>query len=752
MKVILNKLLMVLYFIFSALILEAVTFYVLDFGFMPEYLLYDLSLILIISFLVYAIPNYYAQYVIFTLILLVQTILIYVNYSLHTIYGDLFSIEMLSLLGEATAAITSNFIYFGVILQLIAVFLAIVIVGAIILQYCRKDKISVKQHYSVFCVISLLVVQCFSLAYFINKRNEINNIQTVTQNESVVDDDLLMNTLFIKTASYKKFGTYGYISNMLFSNSSKIQESFVESAVEYINNGSRYTSNVSDVFGVDEGNNVIVVMMESLEWFGFGDGTYDPNVKNLSYELTPNIYSLIYGEDYLEDAENLNETNDSVIATNFYAKSKTNFSEAQGILGIYPVGKNLTNIAGDNYDSSTNAFGYALPNMLKNKGYTTSYVHSNVITFYDRNETHGNLGFENVIGKDNLLNNVGNPIYTDSELEWGYWDSEGDFVRNAIDYIVPNTDNPFYTFYLTVSSHGSYDYNENESDCVRYRDYVMYGADDCVLVSQETKEPYLDLNDNVITDVETLQSVYPNADYMWLLNDNILEEDLTYTNWYQNVLNSYYEVDPSICNELLYYQCGIMGLDEAIGVIINQLKEYGIYNNTTILLYSDHYAYYNNLSNRFKDITVDDYASMEVNRIPFILSSPGLKSEFAGKYTQTSRFTSAYDIIPTILDLLGIEFNENLYLGSSIFAHAITTYIYELDGEQKEMLVYYSNTGGLFSIDLYSYDLSIFVKQNPSVDEHIQDLLEKKASELIIKLNYITILNNVGLYNKLTNV
>ena len=134
MKVIFNKLLMVLYFIVSALILEAVAFSVLGFGFMPEYLLYDLSLILIISFIVYAIPNYIAQYVIFTLILLVQTILIYVNYSLYTIYGDLFSIEMLSLLGEATEAITSNFIYFSVILQLIAIFLAIAIVGAIILQ------------------------------------------------------------------------------------------------------------------------------------------------------------------------------------------------------------------------------------------------------------------------------------------------------------------------------------------------------------------------------------------------------------------------------------------------------------------------------------------------------------------------------------------------------------------------------------------------------------------------------------------
>lgn len=752
MKVIFNKLLMVLYFIVSALILEAVAFSVLGFGFMPEYLLYDLSLILIISFIVYAIPNYIAQYVIFTLILLVQTILIYVNYSLYTIYGDLFSIEMLSLLGEATAAITSNFIYFSVILQLIAIFLAIAIVGAIILQYCRKDKIRVKQHYSVFCVIALVAVQCFSLSYFINKRNEINNIRTVTQNESVIDDNLLMNTLFIKTASYRKFGTYGYISNMLFSNTSKIQERLAEKAIEYMNNGNRYTSDVSEVFGVDEGNNVIVIMMESLEWFGFGDGTYDPNVENLSYELTPNIYSLIYGEDYLEDTDNLNVSNDSVIATNFYAKSKTNYSEAQGILGIYPIGQNLTDIAGDDYDGSTNAFGYALPNILKNKGYTTSYVHSNVINFYDRDKTHGNLGFENVIGKDSLLDDEGNPIYTDSELWWEHWDSEADFARNAIDYLVPNTDNPFYTFYLTVSSHGSYVYNENEGDCVRYRDYVMYGADDCVLVDQETQEPYMDINDNIITDVETLQSVYPNADYMWLLNEDIPEEELTYTNWYQNVLNSYYDIDPSICDELLYYECGIMGLDEAIGVIINQLKEYGIYDETTIMLYSDHYTYYSNLSNRFKGISVDDYASMEVNRIPFILSSPRLKNEYAGKYTQTSRFSSAYDIIPTILDLLGIEFNENLYLGSSIFAPAITNYVYELDGEQKEMLVYYSNTSGLFSVDLYSYDLSTFVKENPNVDENIEDLFVKKASELLIKLNYLTILNDNGLYNKLTNV
>ena len=770
MKVIFNKFLMVLYFIVGALILEVVSFSVLGFGFLPEYLLYDLSLILIIAFVVFAIPNYVAQYVIFTIILLVQTILIYVNYSLYTIYGDLFSIEMITLIDEAAAAMTSSFVYIGVILQLIAVFLAIAIIGAIILKYCRKDKIKVWQHYSVFCVIALVVIQCFSISYYVERRNEINLLEIDIS--EILFDYSAQYTLYLKLQSYKKFGTYGYISNMLFANSQSVVKKLTDKTIEYMNSGNRYSSNSSEVFGVDEGNNVIVVMMESLEWFGFGDGTYDPNVENLSYELTPNIYSLIYGEDYLTDTDNVNKANDSVIATNYYSKSKTNFSEAQAILGFYPTGQNLTDIAGSDYDKSTNALGYSLPNMLKKLGYTTNYVHSNVIDFYDRDKTHGNLGFDNVIGKDNLVDENGDKIYTGSDLSWDHWASEADFVRNAMDYIVPETDNPFYTFYLNVSSHGSYEYNKNEDDCVRYRDYVMYGADDCILVDAETDEPFLDLEENVITDVETLQSVYPNANYKWLLNESVLEEDqpldsqseevqaddnptenkYTYTTWYQNVLDNYYDEDPSLCEELLYYQCGIMGLDEAIGAIVDRLKEIGEYDNTTILLFSDHYSYYANLSNRFKGLELLDYSSMEVNRIPMILSSPGLKSEHSGEYTVTTRFTTTYDIIPTIFDLLGIEFNENLYLGSSVFAYAIQDYVYTLDGETKEMLVYYSNTGGYFNIDVYSFDLTNFVKQNPNVDDEIVELFSKKTSELLLKLNYLKILNDAKLYNQLTNV
>ena len=68
------------------------------------------------------------------------------------------------------------------------------------------------------------------------------------------------------------------------------------------------------------------------------------------------------------------------------------------------------------------------------------------------------------------------------------------------------------------------------------------------------------------------------------------------------------------------------------------------------------------------------------------------------------------------------------------------------------MLVYYSNTGGYFNIDVYSFDLTNFVKQNPNVDDEIVELFSKKTSELLLKLNYLKILNDAKLYNQLTNV
>lgn len=798
-KSLINKLLMVLYFVIGALILEFITFKVLNFGVLPDYFMLDLSVILILGLLVFCIPNFTVQYIIYTILLLVQIVFIYINYTLFTIYGDLFSFDMIYLVGEAAAAVTTNFVYFKIICQLLAIFFGLAIVGAVLLTICRKDKIKIKQHFSIFNIILLLSIQFLSIGYYTHIRSYINVMGDLTDANYTESDAFLMNTNFLKSTSYKKFGSYGYMLNLIFNSLGSINEAHKKAAVNFFKSGNIYDD--SAVFGVDsigvgdkkEYNNVIVIMMESLEWFAFSNGNikiedevgshYDKNavLENLSYELTPNIYSIIYGQDYLTDPSNENKNNDAMIAENFFAKSKTNISEGYGILGSYPVGEAVSSFAGNRYDKNLNAFGYTLPNMLKNAGYQTTYIHSNVASFYSRNETHGNLGFDKCVFKDNLLDENGNRIYTGSDLDWGNWAPEAEFARYAMDDIVPNTDGnkPFFSFYLNVSTHGSYmpEDNLHDGDVLRYYDYVKYGKNNCQLVKikgnvNNIDKFYYDEQGNIITDIETLENLYPNASYFWEKSPDESLEENKYSEYYTNLLKNYggfnqandeyYETD--LTNKLLYYQCGVMGLDEAIGAIIKTLKDKGIYDKTTMLMYSDHYCYYDSVSNDVKGIDSSDALNIELNTIPMILSSPGLKalsknSQF--DFSSNNRFCSAYDIIPTLLDLLGIPFNENFYLGHSIFAPA--EYVYVIDeqtglareaatGETAvDLEIYYSNTGGMFCKDCFSIDLKTYFDAEGNVlnDPYLASLFKSEATNQLIKLNYLHILNRNYLYSEI---
>lgn len=760
-KALLNKLFMVLYYIVGAMILELVTFHILGLGVAPDYFFMNFAILFFGAILVFAIPNYTAQYVVYSVLLVIQAIFMYVNYSLMTIYGDLFSIEMLNLVGEANAAITANFVYFSVILQLISVVLSILIIGGIMLRHCKKEKINIKQHFSVFNVIILIACESFSLGYVVDKRHEISDYKSMY----VTSDAFLMNTSIMKTSSYKKFGTFGYFTNLVFNKFSDFNASQIDATISYFNSGKIINetnlAKVSDgetekeinMFGAanrtsgdieTKQENVIVVMMESLEWFCFGDGTYDPTLENLSSStaqvLMPNMFSLI-------------SSDRTMSAQNFFAKSKTNYSEAFGILGYYPIGGALAETAGENYDKSSNAFGYSMPNILDEKGYNTTYIHSHNSSFYDRNLTHNNIGFANFYSRENLTDADGNRIYSGGEIEWAHWDGEGEFAKKSIDKIIPydetSTENqPFYTFYLTVSTHGGYEYSETELDSMRYRDFVMFGPDLCekVNITFDGKTTWVyKLKDEVKAECNFDED---NSKYV-LKNDSTY----SYSDWYKNVLKNY-SSDDELINMLIYYQSAACGLDEAIGVIVDTLKTKGIYDNTTLLLYSDHYSYYNLLSNRIKNKPLTEIGDIELNTIPMIISSKCLEEYYNPEFNEKrngiyyyDRFCSAYDVIPTLLDMLGIPFNENLYVGRSLFR--ATDYTYQIGTQTKEMVIYYSNTGGLFSKDLYTYDFSKFIKQNYMADENTIKVFKSEAINILQKINYLQILNTYKLYSRL---
>jgi len=726
-RTITNKLVMVLYFVVSALILEALTFYILDFGGMPEFFWYNFSLILVVAIFVFIIPNYTAQFTVYTVLLGVQAILMYINYSLTKIYGgELLSVEMIRLIGEAGAAITSSFVYIAVILEIVLVYALCVVAGALLLKYCKKDKNDVKQHFSIFSIIIILSVQLFGVGFSINTREKVSSMSSLLDDNYAYTDEFVMNSSYLKTASYMKFGTYGYFANMIFNTFRNDMEEVENATLDFFNNGKIYGAedNKSQVFGVDEGNNVIVVMMESLEWFGFGDGTYDPTFENLIYvdnqlqdkTFTPNITKLLYGEDYLSNLSNIN--NDALMAKNFFAKSKTNMSEGQGIIGNYPVAQALIDVVKKG-TATTRSLGYSMPNVLRDMGYNTAYVHSHDIDFYSRGKTHQYLGFDTVIGKNNVTDDHGNYVYDD--MWFDHWAAEGHFAEHAVKYMIPeDRSKPFFTFYLNVSSHGAYTASDNEKDgdAIKYYNYVKFGEDDCT---------------------------FDAATNSWVLTNHA---NPTKTLWYQNVLANH----PAQAEELVYYQCGVKGLDDAIGVIVNKLKEENIFDKTTMLFYSDHNAYYDDLSHNVKGLDPNNNNNKELNTIPMFIVSPGLQqynSTHEEKYLINDRFASAYDIIPTLFDLFGVRFNENLYLGHSLFRPA--DYVYTQNGTTKDMVVYYSNTGGLYGDNIYTLNLETFITTENFSEEAI-NLFKSECSRLLVKINFIGYLNRYNLYHKLSKI
>ena len=70
---------------------------------------------------------------------------------------------------------------------------------------------------------------------------------------------------------------------------------------------------------------------------------------------------------------------------------------------------------------------------------------------------------------------------------------------------------------------------------------------------------------------------------------------------------------------------------------------------------------------------------------------------------QISKYCNSFDILPTLLDLLGYDFNLNLYQGVSVFKDAESVFI--------------SRESGMFDANIYSDGDSVFVKALPRASE-----------------------------------
>lgn len=97
--------------------------------------------------------------------------------------------------------------------------------------------------------------------------------------------------------------------------------------------------------------------------------------------------------------------------------------------------------------------------------------------------------------------------------------------------------------------------------------------------------------------------------------------------------------------------------DYMVGLLIKALKENNLYNNTVLVFFTDHYLYTVSdneiLKNNGKDVETN-----LINKTPFFIWSNGMKR------VDVTKVTSQLNILPTVLNLLGIRYNEKWYVGT----------------------------------------------------------------------------------------
>lgn len=110
-------------------------------------------------------------------------------------------------------------------------------------------------------------------------------------------------------------------------------------------------------------------------------------------------------------------------------------------------------------------------------------------------------------------------------------------------------------------------------------------------------------------------------------------------------------------------------LDQAIEEFFTYLKDSGLYDNSIIVLYGDHYGISNSRNKTLAPLldkdpeTWDGYDNDMLQRIPLMYHIPGTDN---GKVNE--QFGGQVDMLPTLMHLLGVDTKDNIMMGTDLFS------------------------------------------------------------------------------------
>ncbi len=182
-------------------------------------------------------------------------------------------------------------------------------------------------------------------------------------------------------------------------------------------------------------------------------------------------------------------------------------------------------------------------------------------------------------------------------------------------------------------------------------------------------------------------------------------------------------------DEALGYFAGNLEFEYAMEYLLNELEKAGKLDSTLIVIAGDHYPYYlteagrNNLSG----LTIDEF---ELYKSTCIMYTEGLEENIV-----TDEYCCNVDILPTVLNLFGIDYDSRLLMGTDIFSTGIHKAVLYDKSFITDKVVYNAKTGEVeWKINTDDYD----VKNLNAYLESMSMLVDSEyaASVNIIKTNF----------------
>lgn len=114
--------------------------------------------------------------------------------------------------------------------------------------------------------------------------------------------------------------------------------------------------------------------------------------------------------------------------------------------------------------------------------------------------------------------------------------------------------------------------------------------------------------------------------------------------------------------------------DKALGLLISRLKEKDLLDDTVLVLVSDHYVYGYSDSEFVANKKGVKNTRKLLQNTPFVIWSSDIEHKEIDTILDTA------DILPTVLNLLGIDYNANNYIGDDVFSNYHDEFVWFSDG------------------------------------------------------------------------